>query len=129
MENKILIALALLISSGCSLTDDSQDLSITGDWVWIESTGGIAGTTETPTSTGDTILVTITSNTIRKYTNGSLTFESSYTIQTMESVIYGGQHAMIVYGNGFKQTFRREGKKLYLSDECNDCFVSIYSKG
>jgi hypothetical protein len=73
--------------------------------------------------------VVISTNSLKQFTNGNLTFETNYTIEVRKSEIFGGQREMIIYENGFKQSFERKGNKLILYGECNDCFQSEYEKG
>jgi hypothetical protein len=37
--------------------------SLVGSWIWVESTGGFAGMTRTPASTGETLTLAFTSGT------------------------------------------------------------------
>lgn len=112
----------------CSNDDHDIDDQVLGNWEWIQSSGGIAGTTETPDSTGNSIMLEITRTAIKQFINGTLSFETGYSIKSQESTIFGGIRNMIIYENGFKQSFERVGNKLFLSGECNDCFLSEYEK-
>ncbi len=63
MKNFIFISIIILFL-GCSEEDDTTIQSqLIGKWKWVESSGGIAGTTENPQSTGKDITVEFTSNT------------------------------------------------------------------
>lgn len=118
-----------LILSGCtSKKVNTDEPEITGNWNWIESFGGLAGILETPESTGNTIQLDISINTIKKYVNGELESSLSYVIETGESGILGGQQEMIIYENDFKQSFILNENVLFLYDECDDCFQHEYEK-
>ncbi|HBK70607.1 MAG TPA: hypothetical protein DDZ39_02940 [Flavobacteriaceae bacterium] len=129
MKNYLRPFLLVIVFVSCSNNDDDIDNQLVGSWNWLESSGGIAGSTTTPTSTGNTISVVISTNSLKQFTNGNLTFETNYTIEVRKSEIFGGQREMIIYENGFKQSFERKGNKLILYGECNDCFQSEYEKG
>lgn len=104
-----------------------ENKSILGKWNWIESTGGIAGVTLTPKSTGNTITLEISKNTIKKFVNGNLESELQYTIE-IGSSIFGGDKPIIVYENDSKSSFEIKNNLLILNEECYDCFESKYSK-
>ncbi|WPR71344.1 hypothetical protein SLW70_15630 [Flavobacterium sp. NG2] len=99
--------------------------SLLGNWNWIESTGGFAGVTLTPESTGNTIILQISNTTIKKYVNGKLESELKYTIEIGPS-IFGDKKPMIVYENDSKSSFELVDNQLILNEECNDCFQSKY---
>src|SRR5690606_38201890 len=82
---------------GCSTTSNhnSADL-IKGEWVWIESSGGIAGSTETPESIQKEITIKISDNTIKQFVNGTLESDRTYTIENRESAIFGDVKEMII---------------------------------
>lgn len=123
----LLMALSCLISCSTTTDHDSAD-QIIGEWVWIESSGGLAGTTETPESTEKEIRLQISNNSIKQFINGTLESDRTYKIETRESVIFGGLRDMIVYSNGFRQIFSTKGNQLILIGDCNDCFQSEYVK-
>lgn len=131
MKNYLLPLLLIIIFVSCSNNnddDDSIDNQLVGSWNWLESSGGIAGTTTTPASTGNTMTMVISNNSLKQFTNGNLTLQTNYTIEVRKSEIFGGQREMIIYENGFKKSFEIKGDKLTLFDECSDCFQSMYEK-
>lgn len=121
------LILAILILISCeshSNIDDSS--SIIGNWIWVESSGGIAGETNTPESTGNQIELEINKYTVKRFENGELMSELAYKIEISESIRSTEKIEMIVYENDWKQSFEKHGKKLYLYDECYDCFQNEY---
>jgi hypothetical protein len=77
--------LTLLAFAACSGSDSGSGAksneSIVGNWVWYETTGGIAGVHETPENTGETRKVVFEDNgNITFYTNGEVTQSSTYTL-------------------------------------------------
>jgi hypothetical protein len=123
----LFLTLGFLISCSTTSDNDSAD-QIIGEWVWIESSGGIAGSTETPQSTEKEITLEISNNSIQQFINGSLEFNRPYNIERKESVIFGGVREMIVYDNGFRQIFSTTGNRLILTGDCNDCFQAVYER-
>lgn len=114
---------------GCSNDDDEiRDAELVGNWNWIEASGGIDGITETPKSTGNTILLEISNSTVKKYVNGNLESERNYSTEVRESLIFGESKNMIIYQNGINQTILLTEDNLTLYDECNDCYQNEYSR-
>ena len=128
LKNYFLLLFLGIIFINCSNEDTNFNNQIVGSWNWLESSGGIAGTTETPTSTGNVITIVISNDSFQQFINGNLNFETSYTIELRKSEIFGDQRKMIIYENGFIQSFERKDDKLILYGECNDCFQSEYEK-
>lgn len=127
---KKFLAFSLVIFSlmSCSATSDSSTSVIIGKWDWVQSSGGIIGATTTPKSTNKTMSIDISKSEIKWYENGNLTATDAYSIQTKESIL-GGKQQMLVYSSGRpSQSFSVDGNKLFMSDECNDCYRSEYVK-
>ncbi len=129
MKNYFLLLFIGIALLSCSSDDDnSAKTQLIGNWNWTESSGGIDGRTETPTSTGNIIKLEISYSSVKRYVNGNLQSELSYSIETRESMIFGEQREMIIYENQFNQTISLRGNQLVLYDECNDCFQSEYER-
>ncbi|NMH29269.1 hypothetical protein [Flavobacterium silvaticum] len=125
-----LILLTLLMTIlGCSSDDNSNPVAantqIIGQWNWIQSTGGLAGVTESPESTGNTITLTISDTSVKRYVNGTLASESAYTIDIQPS-IFGGEATMLIFPEDMKQSFEISNDILHLNDEFADGFSSTY---
>ena len=128
MKRVILLVLIGLAVSFCTEKEEVPVTNIVGTWNWISSTGGIAGVTETPESTGKEIKLVITQDSFKTYENGELTSESTYTIAIRVSLLFGEQRVMIIEENGFQRMIERTGNRLVLTDDCYDCFTSEYVK-
>ncbi|WP_367755929.1 hypothetical protein [Flavobacterium sp. WC2430] len=125
-----LIYFALIFTLfSCSTSESTMVAnSIVGKWDWVQSSGGITGETTTPSSTNKSMSVEISKSEVKTYENGNLTTTESYSIQAKES-IFGGKKPMLVYLSGKpSQSFSVEGAKLFLSDECYDCYQIEYVK-
>ena len=128
---KYFLILVIMIFSSCSSADSevTTQKTLEGKWSWIGSSGGIAGTYETPESTNKVINLEFSGSTFKKYINGKLDTESAFTIKTEKS-IFGGEKPMIVSNEPSKKfvamSFVFDGPKLYLYEECYDCYGSGY---
>jgi hypothetical protein len=125
-KNICLISLGfILFTSSCLETDEGIE-QILGTWNWVSSTGGIAGNTITPESSGNEIFLEISENEILKYENEILILTSGYSIKLDSSLIFGTMVPIIVYDDGSKQSIQRSENKLLLFDECLDCYQHEY---
>lgn len=129
MKRLFLLTLFAAIASLSSCDGNEGTISqarLTGNWQWVESVGGIAGTTETPSSTGNEIMLEITPASIKKFTNGTLTKMWPYTIASGQS-IFGGNRLMVIYeDDSAPQSFTVVEDELVLTDECHDCYENRY---
>ena len=129
MKKIIFLLMILGFLNSCSTTTDNDSADqIIGEWVWIESSGGLAGTTETPESTEKEITLQISKTSIKKFVNGILESDRHYNIERRESATFGDVREMIVYDNGFRQIFSTTGNRLILFDDCYDCFQAEYER-
>ena len=126
MKKLYIIILIGILFAGCKREVITVE-QLEGNWNWIESTGGNDGVTQTPQSIGITLKLTITSTNIKKYIDGDLITDLTYTMETTES-IHGGEKEIITYENDWKQSVEFEDGNLILTDECFDCFRNVYEK-
>jgi hypothetical protein len=123
-----IFAMLLLFSCNHEIISPTSENSLNGKWNWISSSGGFAGHTITPESEKKTVIIEISNSSLKKYENGNLVFENTFTIKTQSS-IFGGDRKMIVPNNdGMKQSFEIADGKLFLSEECADCYQSKYAR-
>ena len=127
MKNILLLIIGFVMMQCSTDKNIPESNTLLGKWNWIESTGGIAGVTLTPKSTGKTIYLEISQNSIKKFVNGSLESEQKYTIQ-IQSSIFGGNKPMFVFENDSKSSFEIESDVLFINEECYDCFNNKYKK-
>ena len=121
----VVLLTALLLSCDQKIEPDSNLL---GTWTWVKSTGGFAGGTNTPSSTGQQITIEFSKNRYKKYVNGSLVDDLSYVIKLDNSIYSTENEEIIIYGNEWRQTFVVTEQSLILSDECYDCFLHEYKR-
>lgn len=130
MKNIFLSLILVVLFSSCLKDDDDPQFAseIIGRWIWIESTGGIDGRTETPVSTGNQITIEFSADSYKKYVNGNLNVQMTYKLEIGESFRLTEKTDLIIYENGWKQSIELCGNKLILYDECTDCFKNEYIK-
>jgi hypothetical protein len=121
--------LLFIAFSFLNCTNDDENINkieVIGNWNWIESTGGIDGRTDTPTSTGNQIRLEISRNSIKKFVNDVEVFNLIYSIETRQSILFGENRDLIIFENDFNQTIELSENQLILFDECTDCFRNVY---
>lgn len=126
MKKILFLILIVLLTINCSSDNDREiNSTIIGQWNWVKSTGGIAGSTYTPESTGENKILIISSDSIKYFTNGDLFSKVKYTIELRD--VYGESRELIVPEPlGTAQFFELNENKLTLIDYCDDCFVNEY---
>lgn len=116
----------ILTTQGCENFEVAPKADILGSWKWINSSGGIDGRVETPSSTGYEVYIEFTNKKFRKYLNGALVDELSYSIQEGQSIRTTGNTEPVAFENGTTQSIELYDNKLILYDECFDCFQHEY---
>ncbi|MFV8327140.1 hypothetical protein [Flavobacterium sp. ZS1P14] len=127
----ILIAVSLL-SISCSESSPCNDSysNLIGTWIWESSSGGIAGVTETPASTGGhKKLVFIKEGRMISYNNNVETGNYSYEIRVGKSIYDGSNHYLIYAENEFSYVVLAvDPSNLKIGDNNYDGLVSSYKK-
>lgn len=115
----------VFVVAACSTGLDPEIEDLVGEWDWVESSGGIAGLTLTPASTGETMTLRFTeSGVVELSRDGAVTSTSDYTVSTAED----GKSRTVAYTAspfGFpSQTLGFDGEDvMVLSDPCCDGFT------
>lgn len=140
MKKFIFLFFTILLLFSCNSTEDSiknadatasKDKNLEGRWLWVSSTGGFAGITQTASDQKKEI--EFSGSTLKTYIDGKLLHEQQFFIKTKKS-IFGGDKEMIVIDKGLSITqeffvdrsFEIKEENLILSEECYDCFISKY---
>jgi hypothetical protein len=113
--------------------DKSTEKNLEGRWLWVSSTGGFAGITQTASDQKKEI--EFSGSTLKTYIDGKLSHEQQFFIKTKPS-IFGGNKDMIIIDKGlsitqdyyFDRSFEIKDGNLILSEECYDCFISKYER-
>ena len=137
MRSRLFIfALLSLIISSCTKdkTVDTKSYvdvptNLIGTWNWQHSSGGYAGVTITPETTGEVRIIKFdTDNNFKYYVNGVLKTESKFHIEKSVS-IYGNEIALILITNTLpsRQSLQFSASDtLTLSEEVFDGFGHQY---
>ena len=129
----IIPALALLAcapgNGGVKRADAPDSPNIIGSWNWTETTGGIAGITKTPESSGETWSIEFKKDgTFREVRNG-VEHTGSYGIQIRESIFDHQQRpALLMEGRQIMIIELPGPDRLHLSDNVYDGFNSTFTK-
>lgn len=128
----LLIALYVLFTFSCKkdiVAPTETDSRLIGQWIWQKSSGGFAGTTNTPQSAGYTQSIEFTSNSIYiRKKNGIEVERRTYSLSQEKSIFKEEKVDMIKYGSaGINQVIEYlKNDTLRLSDNCYDCFGHEY---
>ncbi len=120
----------LLVLGACQKTEiDSEYSAIAGEWIWAESTGGIAGTTIKPSTAREKVLEFTADGQFEITETDSLVSSGTYEIKMMKSIRSEEKLPTIVYSTeGFQQTFEIKNNELILFDEVYDGYTHRYVK-
>lgn len=133
VSNKVRKALGILAVVGpmaCSETvaPTTQEL-LEGNWTWVESSGGIAGRTQTPSSTGETMsLRFLGTDSVEVTRNGALRGATTYQLQLSDD----GGMTVIHYAQGIfgfdSQELDLTLDVLLLIDGCCDGYAFRFER-
>lgn len=133
MKTKLVLLLFALSFLGIACDPEEAEPPISktliGSWQWESSSGGITGDSFTPQSTGKHIVYTFTSDgELNIYENQQKIKQTTYVVSKDKS-IYTGKEEDILDSPGLpKSSFRITDNRLYLYNECYDCYTSSYKK-
>ena len=123
-----ILAVIALIACSDAMAPTTQEL-LEGNWTWIESSGGIAGGTRTPASTGETMsLRFLGADSVEFTRNGDLQGATTYQLRPSDdgatTVI---EYAQAIFGFG-SQGLSVTQDVLVLSDGCCDGYVYKFER-
>lgn len=102
--------------------------TLIGSWNWLYSSGGFAGVTYTPETTGEVRKIEFDAdNNFKYYVNDILKSEHTFHIEKSKSIT--GQDSALIITNLLwsRQSITfRTSDTLILLDECYDCFGHCY---
>lgn len=131
IRNIIIIWFAAIISVSCEGTKLSpENKELIGEWQWVSSQGGIAGTTLTA-QPGNRVIANYKKNGVYELTeNGQQKISTTYEVKEGKSILTPESKTMISYGDGqmVTQSFYINGNTLFLTDEVFDGFGHTYTK-
>jgi hypothetical protein len=124
----LLFLITIITSCSDQNTNTGVEKNLIGTWSWVSSSGGIAGTTNSPASTGKNIDLKFTSdNKYFYYTNGVISSQGTYKLSTEKSIVDGTNKSSIVFSDDGERVIDKiDNTNLYLSDNYYDGFSSSY---
>lgn len=122
----ILVPIFLFTLISCD-KDCAESSGIRGEWEWIKSTGGFAGTTITPETIMATRTLRIDDLVFREYQNDSLVFESQYDLYTTPDTVWG-TNLYITFESGGTRAVILDESDLQIIELCADCFEHHYKR-
>lgn len=131
---RILLALFAVVSysmGGCTYSDEKEiDNAILGSWKWVNSSGGFAGTTDTPESTGESRRVVFEENGgVAFYENGEISIQSTFTCGLEKTIIAKEKHPVVYIEGSFMYAYSFSSTgRLILYDNMIDGYTHIYEK-
>lgn len=145
---KVLLLFTLAIIASCSSDDSTKndddaaaEKKLQGKWSWVSTTNGVNGTKITSETEKKTIVLEFSGSNFKKYTNGVLSMDTSFKVET-QPVIEGSPIQTLVTLGPTRITDKKsmtvsptsheaikiDGDKLNLSLLCNKCNSSEYVK-
>lgn len=118
----------LVLATACNYAGTEPDGdSPSGDWRWVASSGGIAGTYIPASSVNYTIRYRFSGNQVTVFRNDSARATSLITVRSDE-ITYQPAIPGAVFGSGMDtQTFRvLPGDTLVLNDPCCDMYTHTF---
>ena len=132
--NYFLVTLLLTLSiTGCSkqVEKSTVEESLVGTWQWVRTDGGFAfHIHETPVSTGKNVDLKVSPDgKYSIYTNGALTSNGTYTLETRQCIHDHTDKTFINFssGSGF-MVEKIDNQHLDVSDEAHDGVGSSYKR-
>ena len=126
----ILTALVILVSCQKRKCGFDETHYLQGNWEWVKTYGGLAGITETPASTGNTMLLELASGgnfTITK--NSVITEQGNYNTDTQFCYHRNYTRSALKLGNAMLLTIERnDADTLILAEEYADGLTHIYTR-
>ncbi|NOG47772.1 MAG: hypothetical protein HND50_21215 [Calditrichaeota bacterium] len=122
MKNFLFLLLISFTAYFCSTntTDPVEEESIIGEWDWVVSTGGIAGWTITPFSTGVNWSYSF-------YADSTVVFAKNDTA-VLTSKFRIIEDTLKIDATPIDQIIKIENDKLTMREDCIDCYEHVYQR-
>lgn len=122
-----LLAIGSFITACQIESNENNDTTLSGKWSWFKSSGGIAGQTYTPQSTGEIRTIEFINDSIfKQYRNGALLIETTYALTNIQ----GRDEVFIKYKEGRITSYIvfQDKNTLILADYADDGFEHSYRR-
>lgn len=128
-----LLVFAALFTFSCTKEEGvatEASSSLAGEWRWVSSTGGITGTTTTPTSAGYERKLVLTSDLkYSRFKNSSLEKSGTYEITKAKSIYKTELVDFIKFSDGTSLVIMNQSaNELSLADNFYDGFGEVYQR-
>ncbi|MBS4035291.1 MAG: hypothetical protein KGZ85_12550 [Ignavibacterium sp.] len=128
----ILLGLIILIFTSCNTNNQNEELPMLyGKWIWVQSSGGIDGSTITPKENEPVkILRFVKPDKIESYIGDSLISSRSFKLKKDLSIYSADSLYFIIDGTSSfpKAIFRLTENTLSLADNFYDGFSELYHR-
>lgn len=131
-----IVGSALWLLAGChgngAPKDPTSDATpnIVGTWSWVESTGGIAGVTKTPESSGETWTIEFRKDGTFREVHNKEGRTGTYEIAARESIFdHEARPALLIDGELERIILRPDSQTLHLNDNVYDGFGNRFTRG
>jgi hypothetical protein len=130
---RFLLVFTTLFTFSCTkdkVVANESSTSLAGEWRWISSTGGIAGTTITPTSAGYERKLVLTSDfKFSRYKDALLEKSGTYEITKAKSIYKTELVDFIKFSDGTSSVIMTQtAEELSLADNFYDGFSEVYQR-
>ena len=129
------LTIALLINCNNKKSEQNSVIEkLAGTWIWIESSGGIDGSTTKAANENVALIEFGKDGTYRVFINGKEKEKTGFSLSQGKSIYSGDSAWLIKYGSSgqispITQSIMFKGQDtLFLNDECNDCMISAYKR-
>ena len=127
----LLISLLSVSFSSCNKSTFTPSSSIIGKWSWVQTQGGIAGATYSPSRSGYQMTVEyFADSTYKRYKNNALVDENKFTIIKEQPVYSSYRGETIKMGNLTRTQLIRNDtlfqSDLNISDGYSDVYVRMH---
>ena len=119
----------LVLAAACST--DPEENPLVGAWSWVESTGGIAGVTLTPASTGQTMSLRFEADgMVELFRDGASAGTTTYTVEqgAGDGTIWTVTWASPLLGFETQTAHAPDADTLVLADGCCDGFTYTWTR-
>ena len=123
----LLISLLSVSFSSCKKSTFTPSSSIIGKWSWVQTQGGIAGATYSPSRSGYQMTVEyFADSTYKRYKNNALVDENKFTI-IIEQPVYSSYRGETIKMGNLTRTQLIRNDTLFQSDlNISDGYSDVY---
>ncbi len=135
MKNLFIVFLTILCLFSCKKDPIEEipqvvcvaDFCIDGEWIWVSSSGSLAGVIITPETENESRRLIITSTTYQEYHGNDLVIDTDYEfVESDELLGFTNENLVLKLGTGNWLAVIDQGETLLLREPCFDCWDHVY---